>query len=113
MFHERSKEIVEKEQNMKEAIEESNRLRLKIDTLQQQYSEAMVEDREMRTVYDIIRNFFKDSTEKTAGPVEPGSEMYTDTSVLSSIQQSQSDIASLERSMTNRVEHSSITAFHV
>ena len=66
-------------------------------------------DREMRTVYDIIRNFFKDSTEETAGPVERGSEMYTNTSVLSSIQQSQSDIASLERSRTNRVEHSSVT----
>ena len=66
-------------------------------------------DREMRTVYDIIRNFFKDSTDGTAGPVEPGSEMYTNTSVLSSIQQSQSDIASLERSRTNHVEHSSVT----
>ena len=45
VIRKRDKEIVEKEREVWEAIEESNRLRLKIDTLKQQYSEAMVEDK--------------------------------------------------------------------
>ena len=56
VIRERGKEIVEKEQKMREAIEESNRLRLKIDTLQQQHSEAMVEDREMSKKIEILEN---------------------------------------------------------
>jgi uncharacterized coiled-coil DUF342 family protein len=51
-----SKEIVEKEQKMREAIEESNRLRLKIDKLQQQHSEEMVEDSEMSKKIEILEN---------------------------------------------------------
>ena len=43
----RNKEIVEKERELWEAIEESNRLRLQCDTIQQQYSESMVKDKDM------------------------------------------------------------------
>ena len=56
VIRERGKEIVEKEQKMREAIEESNRLRIKIDKLQQQHSEAMVEDREMSKKIEILEN---------------------------------------------------------
>jgi regulator of replication initiation timing len=47
VIRKRDKEIVEKEREVWDAIQESNRLRLKIDTLQQQHSEAIVEDKEM------------------------------------------------------------------
>ena len=47
IIRKRDKEIVEKEREVWDAIQESNRLRLKIDTLQQQHSEAIVEDKEM------------------------------------------------------------------
>ena len=56
VIRERDKKIVEKERKMSDAIEESNRLRLKIDTLQQQHSEAMVEDREMSKKIEILEN---------------------------------------------------------
>ena len=41
---------------MCDAIEESNRLRLKIDTLQQQHSKAMVEDKEMSKKIEILED---------------------------------------------------------
>ena len=47
VIRKREKEIVEKEREVWEAIEESNHLRLKIDTLQQQHNETMGEDTEM------------------------------------------------------------------
>jgi chromosome segregation ATPase len=47
VIRKREKEIAEKEREVWEAITESDRLRLKIDTLQQQHSEAMGEDKEM------------------------------------------------------------------
>jgi kinesin family protein C1 len=50
------KEIAEKEREVREAIEESNRLRLKIDTLQQQHSETMVEDKEMSMKIEILED---------------------------------------------------------
>jgi chromosome segregation ATPase len=56
VIRERGNKIVEKEQKIREAIEESNRLRLKIDTLQQQHSEAMMEDREMSKKIEILEN---------------------------------------------------------
>jgi uncharacterized protein (DUF3084 family) len=46
-IHKRDKMIVKKEREVREAIEESDRLRLNIDKLQQQYRETMVEDKEM------------------------------------------------------------------
>ena len=46
VIRKRDNEIVEKEREVWKAIEESNGLRLKIDTLQQQHNKAMVEDRE-------------------------------------------------------------------
>ena len=55
VIRKRDKEIVENERKVCEAIEESNRLRLKIDTLQQQYSEAMVEDKEMSKKIEILK----------------------------------------------------------
>jgi Tfp pilus assembly ATPase PilU len=42
----KDKEIVEKERDVREAIEESNRLRLKIDAFLQQDSKAMVKNKE-------------------------------------------------------------------
>jgi DNA-directed RNA polymerase specialized sigma subunit len=39
-----------------DAIQESNRLRLKSDTLQQQHSEAMVEDKEMSKKIEILKD---------------------------------------------------------
>jgi hypothetical protein len=39
-----------------DAIQESNRLRLKSDTLQQQHSEAMVEDKEMSKKIEILED---------------------------------------------------------
>jgi regulator of replication initiation timing len=39
--------IVEKEREVREAIEESDRLRLNIDMLREQQGKAMVEDKEM------------------------------------------------------------------
>jgi predicted nucleic acid-binding Zn-ribbon protein len=39
-----------------DAIEESNHLHLKIDTLQQQYSKAMVEDKEMSKKIEILED---------------------------------------------------------
>ena len=48
--------IVEKEREVREAIEESDRLRLKIDTLQQQYRETMVEDKEMSEKIEILED---------------------------------------------------------
>ena len=54
--HKREKEIVEKEWELREAISESNRLHLKIDTLQQQHSKSMVEDREMSKKIEILEN---------------------------------------------------------
>ena len=56
VIRERDKEIVEKEREVWDAIEESNRLRLKIDTLQQQHSEAMVEDKEMSKKIEILED---------------------------------------------------------
>ena len=41
---------------MWDAIEESNHLHLKIDTLQQQYSKAMVEDKEMSKKIEILED---------------------------------------------------------
>jgi len=43
----RDEDIIEKEREVSDAIDESDRLRLEIDTLQQQHNEAMVEDKEM------------------------------------------------------------------
>ena len=54
VIRERDKQIVEKEREVCEAIEESNRLRLKFDTLQQQHSEAMVEDKEISKKIKIL-----------------------------------------------------------
>ena len=45
---------------MWETIEESNRLRLKIDTLQQQHSETMVEDKEMSKKIEILEDELAD-----------------------------------------------------
>jgi DNA-directed RNA polymerase specialized sigma subunit len=39
-----------------DAIEESNSLRLKIDTLQQQHNEAMMEDKEMSKKIEILED---------------------------------------------------------
>ena len=50
----RDKMIVEKEREMREAIEESDRLRLKIDILQQQHSKAMVEEKDMSKKIEIL-----------------------------------------------------------
>ena len=58
------KEIVEKEQKMREAIEESNRLSLIIDTLKQQHSAAMVEDRKMSMKIEALESQI-DEKEKT------------------------------------------------
>ena len=52
----RDKMIVEKEREVREAIEESDRLRLEIDTLQQQYRETMVEDKEMSEKIEILED---------------------------------------------------------
>ena len=52
----RDKMIVEKEREVREAIDESDRLRLKIDTLQQQHSKAMVEDKEMSKTIEILED---------------------------------------------------------
>ena len=41
---------------MWDAIEESNHLHLKIDTLQQQHSETMVEDKEMSKKIEILED---------------------------------------------------------
>jgi chromosome segregation ATPase len=52
----RDKMIVEKEREMSDAIEKSNSLRLEIDTLQQQYREAMVEDKEMSEKIETLKD---------------------------------------------------------
>ena len=52
----REEEFVEKERKVREAIEESNRLRLKMDLLQQQHSKAMVENREMSKEIEILED---------------------------------------------------------
>ena len=52
----RDKLIVEKEREVNDAIEESDRLRLRIDTLQQQYNEAMVKDKEMSEKIEILED---------------------------------------------------------
>jgi chromosome segregation ATPase len=56
IIRKRDKEIVEKEREVWDAIEESNRLRLKLDTLQQQHSETMVEDKEMSKKIEILED---------------------------------------------------------
>jgi hypothetical protein len=56
VIRKRDKEIVEKEREVLDAIEESNRLRLKLDTLQQQHSETMVEDKEMSKKFEILED---------------------------------------------------------
>ena len=56
VIRKRDKEIAEKEREVWEVIEESNRLRLKIDTLQQQHSETMVEDKEMSKKIEILED---------------------------------------------------------
>ena len=56
VIRKRDKEIVEKEREVLETIEESNRLRLKIDTLQQLHSETMVEDKEMSKKIEILED---------------------------------------------------------
>ena len=56
VIRKRDKEIVEKEREVWDAIEESNRLRLKLDTLQQQHSETMVEDKEMSKKFEILED---------------------------------------------------------
>jgi chromosome segregation ATPase len=56
VIRKRDKEIVEKEREVWDAIEESNRLRLKLDTLQQQHSETMVEDKEMSKKIEILED---------------------------------------------------------
>ena len=56
VIRKRDKEIVEKEREVWDAIEESNRLRLKLDTLQQQHSERMVEDKEMSKKIEILED---------------------------------------------------------
>ena len=56
VIRKRDKEIVEKEREVWDAIEESNRLRLKLDTLQQQHSETMVEDNEMSKKIEILED---------------------------------------------------------
>ena len=48
--------IVEKDREVREAIDESDRLRLKIDTLQQQHSKAMVEDKEMSKTIEKLED---------------------------------------------------------
>ena len=55
VIRKRDKEIAEKEREVWEAIEESNRLHLKIYILQQQqHSETMVEDKEMSKNIEIL-----------------------------------------------------------
>jgi chromosome segregation ATPase len=56
VIRKRDKEIVEKEREVWDAIEESNRLRLKLNTLQQQHSETMVEDKEMSKKIEILED---------------------------------------------------------
>jgi chromosome segregation ATPase len=56
VIRKRDKEILEKEREVWDAIEESNRLRLKLDTLQQQHSETMVEDKEMSKKIEILED---------------------------------------------------------
>ena len=56
VIRKRDKEIVEKEREVLETIEESNRLCLKIDTLQQLHSETMVEDKEMSKKIEILED---------------------------------------------------------
>jgi chromosome segregation ATPase len=56
VIRKRDKEIAEKEREVWDAIEESNRLRLKLDTLQQQHSETMVEDKEMSKKIEILED---------------------------------------------------------
>ena len=56
VIRKRDTEIVEKEREVWDAIEESNRLRLKLDTLQQQHSETMVEDKEMSKKIEILED---------------------------------------------------------
>ena len=48
--------FVEKEREVCDAIEESNGLRLKIDTLQQQHSETKVKDQEMSKKIEILED---------------------------------------------------------
>jgi hypothetical protein len=48
--------IVEKEREVWEAIEESDRLCLEIEILQQQHSEAMVADKEMSKKIEILKD---------------------------------------------------------
>jgi chromosome segregation ATPase len=56
VIRKRDKQIVEKERKVWDAIEESNSLRLKIDTLQQQHNEAMMEDKEMSKKIEILED---------------------------------------------------------
>ena len=56
IIRKRDKEIVEKGREVWDAIEESNRLRLKLDILQQQHSETMVEDKEMSKKIEILKD---------------------------------------------------------
>jgi predicted nucleic acid-binding Zn-ribbon protein len=48
--------IVEKERDVREAIEESDRLQNEIKILQQQHSTAMVEDKEMSKKIEILED---------------------------------------------------------
>jgi chromosome segregation ATPase len=52
----RDKEIAEKEREVWNAIDKSNGLRLKIDTLQQQHSETKVKDQEMSKKIEILED---------------------------------------------------------
>ena len=55
-IHKRDKMIVEKEREVREAIEESDCLCLEIEILQQQHSEAMVADKEMSKKIEILKD---------------------------------------------------------
>ena len=55
-IHKKDEMIVEKEREVREAIEESDRLWLEIEILQQQHSEAMVADKEMSKKIEILKD---------------------------------------------------------
>jgi predicted nucleic acid-binding Zn-ribbon protein len=61
LLRKRDKEIAEKEQEVRKAIEESNGLRLKIDKLQEQQSKSMVEDKEMSKKIEILEDELADA----------------------------------------------------